>query len=229
MFNTRRRALTSFFLAALCFAYVSPVLAQNECDFIGAPVVTTGSITPADPDQVGRLFRTVTNTTTCQLQRPSTTSGTAAIDFDQHTFTNTTGGPICVFVDLDALGCGVATNQISMAAYSNTYNPASILTNLIAEPGGSTGQNFATSMNFMVPTGGTYVIVVHSINVATTCPSYTIRQNITTSCRKAGFDHNDDGNADLAIWRPMPSNSLWASYSISSGTGINATLGSTCD
>jgi hypothetical protein len=138
--------------------------------------VTTGSIDAADPNQVGRLFRTITNTTTCQLLRTATTSGTAALDFDQYTFTNDTGGTACIFVDLDATGCGVATNQISMAAYNGTYNPASVLTNLIAEPGGSTGQNFATSMSFSVPAGATYVIVVHNINAATLCPSYTFRR-----------------------------------------------------
>jgi hypothetical protein len=205
------------------------VTAQNECNVTGAPIVTTGSISAADPNQVGRLFRTITNTTTCQLRRTATTSGTAALDFDQYTFTNDTGGPICVFVDLNATGCGIANNQISMAAYSPSYDPASILTNLIAEPGGSTGQNFATSMSFAVPTGGTYVIVVHNINAGLACPSYTFTRTITTNCRKAGFDHNNDGSADLAIWRPSPSDSLWSSFSLATQGGISASLGSTGD
>ena len=229
MFHTRNRAMCMVFLAALVISLASPAAAQNECNIIGTPIVTTGSITTDDPNQTGRLFRTVTNTTTCQRLGPAMTSGTAALDFDQYTFTNTTGGPICVFVDLDATGCGVPTNQISMAAYNNSFNPASILTNLIAEPGGSTGQNFATSMSFQVAAGATYVIVVHNINTGTTCPGYTLRQTYTNSCRKPGFDHNDDGSADLAIWRPSAANSLWASLSLATGGGIVANLGSTGD
>jgi hypothetical protein len=208
---------------------IASIKAQNECNAVGSPLVTTGSMTASDPDQTGRLFRTVTNTTTCQLQRPSTTSGTAALDFDQYTFTNDTGGPACIFVDLDAVGCGAATNQISMAAYAGSYNPASILTNIIAEPGGSTGQNFSTSMNFSVAAGATYVIVVHNVNAGTTCPSYSFTRYITNNCRKAGFDHNNDGNADLAIWRPAAANSIWASYSLSGQGGTLANLGSTGD
>ena len=225
--SQRLAALTLTFVMFLSGSITSTV-AQNECNFLGAPLVTTGSIAPADPDQTLRLFRTITNTTTCQLQRPSTTSA-GTYDFDQYTFTNDTGGPACVYVDLDATGCGVATNQISMAAYNGSFNPASILTNIIAEPGGSTGQNFATTMNFSVAAGATYVIVVHNVNAGTTCASYTLTRYVTNSCRKAGFDHNNDGNADLAIWRPSAANSIWASYSLPSGGGILANLGSTGD
>lgn len=228
MTHTSIRAFSTLLLTALVFAYAAPAWAQNECNFIGAPVVTTGSIAPADPDQTGRLFRTITNTTTCQLMRTASTSA-GTFDHDQHTFTNTTGGPACVFVDLDATGCGVATNQISMAAYNGTYSPTSILTNLIGEPGGSTGQNFANSMSFSVAAGATYIIVVHNINAGTTCANYTLRQYISNNCRKAGFDHNNDKSADLAVWRASASNSLWSSYSLATGGGISAALGSTGD
>ena len=210
----REFSLTTIFVIALAFVYAAPAFSQNECNFVGAPIATTGSITASDADQVGRLFRTITNTTTCQLMRTPTTSGTTALDFDQYTFTNDTGGPACVFVDLNAVGCGVANNQISMAAYLGSYNPASVLTNLIAEPGGSTGQNFATSMSFMVPAGATYVIVVHNVNAATTCPSYTFTRYISNNCRKAGFDAANDGNADLAVFRPSGGQANWITQPI---------------
>ena len=216
------------FLCALVLVSVGPALAQNECNFVGAPLVTTGSITAGDPEQVGRLFRTITNTTTCQLMRTATTSGTAALDFDQYTFTNDTGGTACIFVDLDAVGCGVAGNQISMAAYLGTYNPASILTNLIAEPGGSTGQNFSNSMSFSVPAGATYVIVVHNVNLDTECPSYTIRRFVSNNCRKAGFDAANDGSADLAVFRPSGPQSLWFTQPIG-GALTTTQFGSTGD
>lgn len=229
MSSTRDRILfTGAVVTALVFSSAVRTGAQNECNFLGAPLETTGSITAADPNQVGRLFRTITNTTTCQLLRTASTSGTAALDFDQYTFTNDTGGTACIFVDLDAVGCGVATNQISMAAYNGSYNPASVLTNLIAEPGGSTGQNFATSMSFSVPAGATYVIVVHNVNAATTCPSYTLRRYISNNCRKAGFDAANDGSADLALFRPSGGQAVWFTQPIG-GAPVVTQFGSSGD
>ncbi len=195
----------------------SVIYAQQECNSLGAPQVTTGSIAASDPTQTGRLFRTVSNTTTCLLRRTATTSGTTALNYDQYTFTNNTGGPACIFVDLDAVGCGVATNQISMAAYLGSYNPASILTNLIAEPGGSTGQNFANSMSFQVAAGATYVIVVHNVNAGTSCPSYTFKRYETNNCRATGYDAANDGNADLAIFRPSGEFASWYSMPATGG------------
>ena len=224
----RVQRFSVFFLAVVLLSgTVSSISGQSECNSLGAPLVTTGDISAADADQTSRMFRTITNTTTCLLRRTATTSA-GTFDFDQYTFTNDTGGPICVFVDLDATGCGVATNQISMAAYSPSYNPASILTNLIAEPGGSTGQNFATTMSFPVPAGATYIIVVHNINAGTTCPSYTFRRYITNNCRNAGFDAANDGSADLAVFRPSGPQSFWFWQPV--GGGASATqFGSTGD
>jgi hypothetical protein len=229
MTNTRDRAFSLIFVVAIALSFVSPAVSQNECNIVSGPLVTTGSITADDPNQVGRLFRTITNTTTCQRLGPAATSGTTALDFDQYSFTNDNVSSVCVFVDLDATGCGVATNQISMAAYSGSYNPASILANLIAEPGGSTGQNFATSMSFTVAPGATYVIVVHNINGGSTCPSYTLRRTITTNCRKGGVDHDADGQADLTVWRPSASNSIWGSRSLATNSTVLANLGSIGD
>ena len=221
--------LSTLILVLVSLMIPPAVRAQAECNSLGAPLVTTGSITADDPNQVGRLFRTITNTTTCLLRRSATTSGTAALDFDQYTFTNDTGGPACVFVDLDATGCGVATNQISMAAYDGSYNPASILTNLIAEPGGSTGQNFSNSMSFSVAPGQTYVIVVHNVNAGTTCPSYTLTRYVTNNCRNNGFDAQNDGRADLSVFRPSGLQATWHTFSILDGASTNVQLGSTGD
>ncbi|HKP69927.1 MAG TPA: VCBS repeat-containing protein [Pyrinomonadaceae bacterium] len=227
-FCTQRRAACLLTLIMFFAGNIASINAQNECNSLGAPLESGGSIEPGDVDQTNRLFRTATNTTTCQLMRtPTLTAGT--FDAEMNTFTNNTGGPACVFVDLDANGCGVVTNQVSMAAYLGTYDPANILTNLIAEPGGSSGQNFATSMSFNVPAGATYIVVVHNVNAGTSCPNYTLRRYITNNCRKPGFDHNNDGSADLAIWRPSASNSLWRSYSLATRGGILTNLGSTGD
>ena len=217
----------SLLVFALVIANVNPTVAQGECNSVSAPLVTTGDISAADTDQTLRMFRDGRNTT-CLFNRTQTTSG-GTYDADSYTFTNDTGGPICVSVDLDATGCGVATNQISFAAYSGSYNPASILTNIIADPGLSTGQNFATSMSFSVPTGGTYVIVVHNINAGTTCPAYTFKRYITNNCRNAGFDFANDGKADLTVFRPSGALATWSAQNIGTAGFQTAQLGSAGD
>ncbi len=214
-------------LIAISFmSNVSAIYAQAECNSVNPPLVTTGDISAADTDQSLRLFRDGRGTT-CLLNRPQTTSA-GTYDADQYTFTNTTGGPICVFVDLDATGCGIAGNQISMSAYTGSYNPASILTNVIADPGLSTGGNFATSMNFSVAAGATYVIVVHSVNAATTCPAYSFKRYITNNCRNAGFDAANDGSADLALFRPSGALATWNTKTLT-GAAVSTQLGSAGD
>jgi hypothetical protein len=174
--------------------------AQGECNILGAPNVTSGSIAAADPVETGRLFRDGRNTT-CLFNRTPTTSA-GSYQFKTHTFTNSSGGPECVQIDLDATGCGVATNQLSMAAYTGSFTPTSILTNVIADPGISTGASFFTTMSFSVPTGGTYVIVVHDVNAGTACPSYTFKRYEANNCRNPGYDAANDGSADIALFRP---------------------------
>jgi len=221
-----RFSFCSFLLTALLIPGSLHVIAQNECNSLSAPAVTTGSIAATDTDQTLRLFRDGRGGT-CEFLRPPTTSA-GTYDADSYTFTNTSGGPICVFVDLDATGCGVATNQISISAYLGSYNPASILTNIIGDPGLSTGQNFATSMNFAVPAGGTYVIVVHNINAGTTCASYSFTRYETNACRDPGFDLANDGSADLALFRPSGGLAFWNSITLS-GAFNSVQLGSAGD
>ena len=229
--NLFRRFRSLFLFPVMAFAFllatVSDTAAQRECNVTGPPLATTGSITGTDPDQVGRLFRDGIGTT-CIFNRPQFISGSAVIDYDEYTFTNATGGPICVFVDLDSTGCGVATNQIGMAAYLTSFVPGDPVTNAIADPGLSTGTNFATSMNFSVAAGATYVIVVHNINTATSCPSYTFRRTISTGCRNPGYDAANDGSADLALFRPSGALSTFHTQPLAGGV-VNSQLGSTGD
>jgi hypothetical protein len=226
----KRSALAWCCLALALFLTTNvPVMyAQQECNIIGgAPGPTTGAIASGDTAQTSRLFRDGRGGT-CLFLRPPTTSAGSFLS-DNYTFTNTSGGPICVYVDLDSVGCGVATNQISVAGYNTTYNPAAITTNLIGDPGLSTGTSFATSMNFNVPTGGTYVIVVHNVNAGTFCASYTFRQTWANGCRQPGFDAANDGSADLAVFRPVGGQASWFSQALAGGTVTQSQLGSSGD
>ena len=111
MYHDRGRVISiGLLLLILIFGSPAAVLSQGECNIVGTPLVTTGDISPSDPDQTLRLFRDGRNTT-CLFNRTPTTAGTGTYDFDQYTFTNTEAGPVCVQVDLDATGCGVATTD----------------------------------------------------------------------------------------------------------------------
>ena len=213
VFNLCQLAIVFFLLNTMV------AFGNGECNVVGSPVVLTGSIAASDTAQTSRMFRDGRNTT-CLFNRPQTTSAGSYLS-DAYTFTNTTGGPVCVQVDLDATGCGVATNQLSMAAYLTSYNPASILTNVIADPGLSTGQNFTNSMTFSVPTGGTYVIVVHNINAGTFCTSYTVTKVETNGCRNPGFDAANDGSADLAIFRPSAQGAFYSETLAGATSAVN--------
>jgi hypothetical protein len=221
----RRLAILGL-IGAFCFTSIPATQAQYQCHSTGAPAVTTGDISATDIGQTSRMFRDGRGTT-CSFNRPQTTSAGTYLE-DSYTFTNTTGATACVFVDLDATGCGVATNQISMAAYLGTYNPASILTNVIADPGLSTGGSFTNSMAFSVAAGATYIIVVHDVNAATICPSYKFTRYVTNSCRQPGFDLANDGSADLAVFRPSGALSNWYSAPIGGAT-TTVQFGSTGD
>jgi hypothetical protein len=222
-----RFSVCSILLAALLMPSALSVLAQNECNSLGAPIVQGGAITAADTAQTGRLFRDGRGGT-CEFLRTPPAASAGAYNSDSYTYTNTSGGTICVFVDLDATGCGVATNQISVAAYLGSYNPAAPTANLIGDPGLSTGQNFATSMSFSVPAGATYVVVVHNINAGTECASYTFTKYETNNCRDPGFDLANDGSADLALFRPSGGLATWHSLTLG-GVANTAQLGSAGD
>lgn len=210
-------ALCQLAITFILITNVPATYAQLECNSLGPPLVTTGSIAAADPDQTGRLFRDGRNTT-CLFDRTPTIVGSTPVSFDQYTFTNTESTPVCVFVDLDATGCGGANNQIQMAAYTNTFVPTNVLANRLADNGLSTGTNFATSMSFTVPAGGTYVIVVSEVNPDTNCPAYTFTRRIFNGCRAPGYDAANDGSADLALFRPSGGFANFFSLSLSGGS-----------
>src|SRR6185436_18869756 len=123
--KTIKRSALAWCCLAIVFILttnVSVIMAQRECNVIGgAPAPTTGGIAAGDTAQTNRLFRDGRGGTCLFLRTPTTSAGSFLSD--SYTFTNTSGGPICVYVDLDTVGCGVATNQLSIAGYNTTYTP----------------------------------------------------------------------------------------------------------
>jgi hypothetical protein len=140
---------------------------------------TLGSNDPAFPgprasgNQTGRLNRNGISSTcaspkTCLIFDPGNLRA-----YDSYSIPNTSGQAVCVSVNLtENVGqtCNLQSN-----AYLNTFTPATICTGYLADPGLSTGSPpTPTNMSFVVPTGQTLVVVVHTTNPGETGCTYTL-------------------------------------------------------
>ena len=136
----------------------------NVADF-----VFNGSLTGTDAQQTGRLNR-FANISICATPKacPLTFATTGSRSYDSYTITNTQNSPVCATVGLNS-GCGTA---VFVVAYSGSFNPTSLCTNYLADPGSSP----ATSIFFEVPipANGTVVLVVHEVNPGQGCANYSL-------------------------------------------------------
>ncbi len=118
--------------------------------------------------QTGRLNRneiasTCATLKSCDILKPDGTR-----PFDSYSIPNLSGADQCLRVHLevpDNQG-GTGACNLQSNAYLNTYDPANICTNYLADPGSSTGgdPNNPTDFSFVLPANNTAVIVVHSID-----------------------------------------------------------------
>jgi len=146
------------------------------------PVVINGTLGTGDPNftgtqthgtTVGRLNRngissTCTAPKTCLIF--DTATGRA---FDSYAIPNQSGQAQCVSVNLSAPAN--ATCNIQSNAYLGAFNPASICTNYLADPGLSTGvPPTPTNMSFIVPAGQTLTVVVMTTNPGEIGCPYTV-------------------------------------------------------
>ncbi|HEY7114332.1 MAG TPA: S-layer homology domain-containing protein [Thermoanaerobaculia bacterium] len=86
------------------------------------------------------------------------TFGSGNRRFDSYTFTNCSASTVCVTVGLTQTS-GTAFELFS-AAYSPSFNPSSLSTNWVADPGTSG----TTQYSFNVPGGATFVVVVNEVD-----------------------------------------------------------------
>ena len=188
--------------------------AQYFCRITVPAEVRMGSIALADPTQTSRVFRDGIPSS-CAGGVPTAAPVAGTYHFDQYSFTNPTGLPACVTVDLDATGCGgTANNSTQINAYSPTFNPAAVSTNLIGKPGFSTiGTG---SLGFPIAAGASFVITVHEVVANGGCAAYTFRVNYHTNCRQAGYDRTNDAKADPTYFRP--STGRWEILNSAGGT-----------
>ncbi|HEY0426783.1 MAG TPA: VCBS repeat-containing protein [Pyrinomonadaceae bacterium] len=213
--------VSGFVFCVLILTANQAAFSQFVCQPSGSPIVTTGSLTAADPTQAGRLVRDG-RPSSC-VGKTNTLQNTTAVNADSYNFNAPVTG--CATAAADFTGCGVnGTTQLS--AYS-AYNPANPATGVIGDLGfSSTGTG---SFSFPVTSGQAFTMVVNNIVGApnTLCPSYSFTITYSTNCRQPGFDRTNDGKADITVFRG--SESKW--YTLNSGTFTNSveTFGLTGD
>ncbi|MET0753235.1 MAG: VCBS repeat-containing protein [Pyrinomonadaceae bacterium] len=195
-----RGFVSAFLFYALILVANQTAFSQYVCQPNGSPIVQTGSITTGDPTQTSRVFRDgIPSSCTGGVPTAAPVAGT--YHFDSYNFTNPTGQAACVTVDLNATGCGgTANNSTQINAYSPTFDPANVGTNLIGKPGFST---IATgSLAFPIAAGASFVITVHEVVANGGCANYSFTVTYRTGCRQAGFDRSNDGKADPTYFTP---------------------------
>ncbi len=138
-----------------------------------ADYVFNGSLAAGDAIQTGRLNRfAVISTCAAPKTCPGTFTTTGSRLYDSYTITNVRNVPVCATIGITSQ-CGV---NIFSAAYSGSFNPTSVCTNYLADPGSSflaSGFYEAT-----IPANGTIVVVVHEVNTGTGCAGYRLTVDV---------------------------------------------------
>lgn len=128
---------------------------------------TLGSGSPSWPStsgtQTGRLNRNGIASSCVAPKACLIFDSTPGRAFDAYTFSNNSGATACVDVTLNTLTQAACNLQVN--GYLGTYNPVSICTGYLADPGVSSGIppspiNFSTN----VPNGQDLILVVHTTN-----------------------------------------------------------------
>ncbi|HET6260755.1 MAG TPA: S-layer homology domain-containing protein, partial [Chloroflexia bacterium] len=106
--------------------------------------------------------------------------------FDQYRFTNTSGSPRCITVDLDGTDCG-SVESVTGAAYLGSFDPSNACANYLADSG--TDSMWFTgpiSYSFTVPAGATFGVVVQELNSEAGCSRYMLTvSGLGSSCPTA--------------------------------------------
>lgn len=206
-----RDLLSVLSCVALILTVNQSVFTQYFCHPNGAPEVRTGAIAAGDATQTARVFRDAIPSS-CTGGVPTAAPVAGSFRFDQYPFTNPTGQPACVTVDLNATACGTNSTQIN--AYSPTFDPANVMTNLVGKPGFST--TASGSLSFPIAAGASFVVTVHEVVAGAGCPNYSITVTYRTNCRQSGYDKTNDGKADPTYFRP--STGIWNVLNSDGGT-----------
>src|SRR5439155_21474676 len=124
-----------------------------------------GSITAADPTQIGRMDRNGVVSACDFVKEYPGTFDVLARHYDAYTFANNSGATTCVTVTLSSSCAGA--NDIFAAAYLASFDPANLATNYLGDGGNS--PHPSTTFSVIVPAGATFVVVVHEVTANAGC------------------------------------------------------------
>jgi hypothetical protein len=138
---------------------------------------TLASTDPTITDPGGRMTRNGV-ASTCAAAKPFPGKfGGAGFHYHTHTIKNASASPACVTVNFDPQACDAATNPLNVGAYSNSFNPADISQNYLADLGSSPFSGDPLAFSFTVPAGGKVVLVVSEVTANSGCPGYQFTAN----------------------------------------------------
>ena len=144
----------------LCVLLAEVVLASSAgAQPQSCPFTVGGAVLTSDPVQVGALVADGVPDN-CFSAGPCAAQGTQPVNYDVYTLVNNnTPNPTCVTATLTA-ACGVqSVTELYAAAYSPSFNPASICQNNVGSAG-MTAINSQVSFSFQVPAGAPFQVVV---------------------------------------------------------------------
>jgi hypothetical protein len=205
--------LSSLLLVAIYLSASSVVLGQFECTPSITTSPTTGALTAGDPLQTGRVVRDG-RPSSC-TGKTNTLQNATPVNHDAHNFTAPISlTPLCATINFNHTGCGTATTGI--VAYS-TFTPGTPQTGILGDMGfSSTGTG---SLSFPLTSGQNFTVVVYDVVDTPTnlfCASYSFTITYSNSCRQAGYDANNDGFAEMNLFRPATGQ--W--FAFNSNTGV---------
>ncbi len=134
-------------------------------------ISVTDSIANTDPTQTGRLGLSDPKSSCAVPKAVPALSDTLTRHYKSYNYTNTSSSAICVTVQVTQ-NCG--DNAVQSVAYLNSFNPASIQTNYLAD-GGASGHNF--SYSFTLPASQSAVVVMLEVSPNLGCAGYNLSIN----------------------------------------------------
>lgn len=143
--------------------------------------VNTGEINGSSPTFIGRLFRSGTPTTCGGLVSASMFDQTGARGYGIHEIKNFGATPACAAVTMQPTATsGTLVHQVAYA--HGLFNPSSLASNVVGDPGSSVGQGGSSVMNVTIPPASSIDVVVLVIT-----PGGTATYEITASDCSTGL------------------------------------------
>jgi Fungalysin metallopeptidase (M36) len=149
--------------------FTSGTIVVNAANIVnGIPTQTfTGSNDATDATQTGRVYRNGIIAACGSVKPFDSFYDNSTRYYDSYTITNTTSSSQCINVSLT----GTNTTNLYFTMYSGSFNPASISTNFIGDPGASNDPMLASQT---IAAGATLTIVVHNVEIGLAAGAYTL-------------------------------------------------------